>query len=78
MNSLDFFRLNRTDIMCIEESCLARITPRQGGEGAVSGILPAGDCDPGRAASCNFGIIGATSCCPCSFCGGIARVGGFS
>ena len=78
MNSTHLFHLPGTAIMGIEENRLARCTPRQGGEGAISGTLPAGNCDPGQAASCLPGIIGASSCCPCISCGGIARGGVFS
>ena len=78
MNTSTFFRLRQTAIMGIEEIRLARFTPRQGGEGAISGVLPYGDCDLGGAASCLLGVIGASSRCPCISCGGIAGRGVFS
>jgi len=76
MNAAPLFHLPENAIVQVEENRLARFTPRQGGEGAISGALPDGDCDPGRVASCLSGIIGASLCCPCMYCGGIA--GGIS
>ena len=61
-----------TAMMGLEETCLARFTPRQGGGSAIYSVLPAGDCDIGQVASCLLGIIGATSRCPCMPCRGIA------
>ena len=72
MSTPSLFRALVNAIVQVEEICLARYTPRQGGEGAISAVLPDGDCDPGRAASCLSKIIGASLYCPCILCRGVA------
>lgn len=73
IRTASLFFLPENAIMRVEEYCLARYTPWQGGEGAISDALPDGNCDRIEAASGFFEIIGAASCCPCIFCRGIAE-----
>ncbi len=69
MSTPSLFRALVNAIVQLEETCLARYIPWQGGEGAISDVLPDGNCELGRAASCLSRIIGASFTAP-AFCAG--------